>query len=93
MTDEELRVLQEDAHLLEELTRHEGWPIFAGYCHAIMDADKRRVLSGHLSDPLEYKAVTGRLVGITDVLNAPIIARQKVNTELEQRLERSQIEE
>lgn len=93
LNDDELRALQEDAHMLEELTKHPGWSIFVGYCHAIMDGDKRRVLGGVLADPLEYKAVTGRIVGIHDVLNAPIVARQKVDTELNQRRELAQVEE
>lgn len=92
LSDDELRALQEDAHMLEELTRHAGWQVFVGYCHAIMDGDKRRVLAGAVSDPLEYRAVTGRLVGIHDALNAPAVARQKVDTELGQRRERAEVE-
>lgn len=92
MTDEDLRAMQEQAHMLEELTRHAGWPVFVDYLHTIMDADKRAVLNGFIEDQLKYKAVTGKLSGIHTALDAPVIVRKMVDDELGRRRERSAAE-
>lgn len=90
MDDETLRALQEQAHMLEELTKHDGWHVFTDYLHTIMDGDKRAILNGFVEDQLKYKHVTGKLVGIHAALDAPAIVRQMVNAELDRRAERSQ---
>lgn len=88
MDDETLRALQEQAHMLEELTKHPGWLVYQDYLHTIMDADKRRVLNGFIDDQLVYKQTTGKLSGIHAALDAPAVVRGMVNAELDRRAER-----
>lgn len=90
MDDDTLRALQEQAHQLEELTKHPGWPVFVDYLHTIMESDKKAVLNGLHDDIGKYKSATGRLIGIHAALDAPLHVRKAVNGELTKRAERAQ---
>lgn len=74
--------------MLEELTKHPGWPVFTDYLHTIMRGDKKAILNGFVDDHNAYKSITGKLIGIHTALDAPVVVRQMVNDELERRAER-----
>lgn len=89
-SDEDYRALQEQAHLLEELTRHPGWPVLVDFMEAISKAAKLRVLNGKLDSIDSYRSTTGELVGIYKVLDAPSVVRGMVEAEQQQRVERDE---
>lgn len=83
--DGEYRALQEQAHQLEELTRHPGWPVLVDFMETISRAAKLRVLNGKLMSVEEYKSVTGELIGIHKVLDAPSVVQGMLQGEVRQR--------
>lgn len=86
-TDEDYRALQEQSHLLNELTRHPGWPVLVDFMETISNSAKRRVLNGKMPTVEEYKSVTGELVGIHKVLDAPTVVAEMLEEEKAQRVE------
>lgn len=85
--DAEYRALQEQAHLLNELTRHPGWPVLVDFMETVSRAAKLRVLNGKLGTVDEYKSITGELVGIHKVLDAPAVVQGMLESERDQRVE------
>lgn len=85
MQDDDFRALQEQAHMLNELTRHAGWAVLVDYLQATSASMQRRLLNGHISSHEEYKQVSGELVGITKALRAPDQVAQMVRDEVERR--------
>ena len=74
MTDEELRQLQEEAHQLEELTRHPGWQVFTRLAQngdGMVAANERRVLHGNCETTDEYQKWVGWLSGARTILGIP----------------------
>lgn len=70
VTENELRELIERQHLLHELSRHEGWPIYVDYIVDQMAKKQRRLLSGQLEDMEGYKFEAGYLAGAQYALDA-----------------------
>lgn len=87
MTEDELRQIQEQAHLLDELTKHPGWPVLVDYALTKIARSKEAVLNGNIDDHATYKARTGVFVGVHFVLDAPREVRDTVLSELERREE------
>lgn len=87
MNDDEYRALQEQSHLLTELTRHPGWPVFVDFLEVISRSAKRRVLNGQLDSHDTYKAVTGELVGIHKAIDAPSVVHGMLENEQNRRRE------
>lgn len=91
MDDDLLRALQEQAHMLEELTKHPGWLVLVDYMHTkVIEPDTKRLLNGFIDDQYAYKHTVGRLSGAQAALNAPRVVREMVNAELERRAERAE---
>ena len=86
-SDEEYRALQEQAHMLDELKRHPGWDVLVDFMETISRAAKLRVLNGKLVSVEDYKSVTGELVGIHKVLDAPAVVMGMLEEEKRQRIE------
>ena len=76
--------------MLNELTRHEGWPILVDYLRALSEGAQRRLLNGHISSHEEYKQISGELVGITKAMRAPEQVAQMVQSEIDRRGERGE---
>lgn len=85
MNDDEYRALQEQSHLLTELTRHPGWPVLVDFLMVISDSAKRRVLNGHMDSIDAYKSVTGELVGIHKAVDAPSVVAGMLENETTRR--------
>lgn len=88
--DDDYRALQEQAHQLNELTRHPGWAVLVDFMETISRAAKLRVLNGGIDNLDAYKSITGELVGIHKVLDAPSVVRGMVEEEKRQRVEREE---
>lgn len=73
---------------MNELTRHPGWPVLVDFMETISNPAKRRVLNGQQQTIEEYKSVTGELVGIHKVLDAPAVVAGMLEEEKAQRVER-----
>jgi hypothetical protein len=89
-SDDDYRALQEQAHLLNELTRHPGWPVLVDFLEVISRAAKLRVLNGKLDSIDAYKSVTGELVGIHKAIDAPSVVAGMLEEEKRQRVERDE---
>lgn len=92
MDDDTLRAVQEQAHQLEELTRHPGWAVFVDRLHTEMIPDKKAVLNGMVDDISKYHTLTGRLRGIHFAMEAPERVRGMVLSEIGRREERAEQE-
>lgn len=90
MNDDEYRALQEQAHLLQELTRHPGWPVLVDFLEVISRSAKKRVLNGNLDSIDAYKSVTGELVGIHKAIDAPSVVAGMLENERARRVERDE---
>jgi hypothetical protein len=82
MDDDALRALQEQSHMLNELTRHPGWAVYVDYLHTVMNADKRAILNGAMSNHEQYQKTAGRLVGIHTAIDAHQTIAEMVHREL-----------
>ena len=87
MDDDEYRALQEQAHLLQELTRHPGWPVLVDFLEVISRSAKKRVLNGNIDSIDAYKSVTGELVGLHKAMDAPVVVAMMLENEKERRRE------
>lgn len=87
MTDEDFRALQEQAHLVDELTSHTGWQVLVDYWHAETKNSKHAVLNGNVASIEKYKALTGELIGVYKVLDTPIRLNGMVEGEAKRRRE------
>ena len=87
LNDEEYRALQEQSHLLAELTRHPGWPVLVDFLEVISRGAKKRVLNGNLDSIDAYKSVTGELVGIYKAIDAPTVVASMLENEKARRIE------
>lgn len=86
-SDDDYRALQEQAHLLNELTRHPGWPVLIDFLETISRGAKKQVLNGYLDSIGAYKSVTGELVGIHKAIDAPAVVATMLEEEKRQRIE------
>ena len=89
LTDDELRRLQENASLVQEMMRHPGWDVLVDFLHMKMRGDKLRLLNNQVDDFDEYRKISGRLVGIHFVLDAPKNIQELVDNEIRRRAEKS----
>lgn len=87
MNDDEYRALQEQSHLLTELTRQPGWPVLVDFLEVISRSAKKRLLNGNIADFDAYKAVTGELVGIYKAIDAPSVVAGMLENETTRRRE------
>jgi hypothetical protein len=87
MTDDDLRALQEQAHMLYELSEHPGWAVYVDYLETVTRSQKMAVLNGNVTDFERYKSITGELLGIHKALNAPRAVATMVAAELDRRRE------
>jgi hypothetical protein len=65
------RALIEQAHQLHELTKQAGWAVLVDFMEVRTRADKLRVLNGKCVDIDDYRKLTGFLIGVHAVLDAP----------------------
>jgi hypothetical protein len=70
LEENELRDLQERAHLIREMTRTPAWELLRDYCSTVVDAKTRNLLSGHAATVEEYRADAGFVSGARFVLEA-----------------------
>jgi hypothetical protein len=49
MTDDDLRALQEQAHMLYELSEHPGWAVYVDYLETVTRSQKMAVLNGNVT--------------------------------------------
>lgn len=89
-SDEDYRALQEQAHMLDELTRHPGWAVLVDFLEVISRAQKLRVLNGNIDSHDSYKSITGELVGIHKAIDAPKVVAKMLEDEKAQRVERDE---
>lgn len=73
--------------MLDELTRHPGWPVLVDFLEVISRSAKLRVLNGNLKSFDDYNAVTGELVGIHKAIDAPAVVAGMLEEEKRQRVE------
>lgn len=76
MSEEEdvVRGLIEQAHLLDELTRHPGWEVLEDFCLRGPQGSAKKqtaLINGAARTLEEYKERVGELKGIHFVLDAP----------------------
>lgn len=64
------RALIEQAHQLDELAKHPGWPVLVDFMLTKMKKDKGRVLDGTVKEYSEYQKLTGYFHGVHDTLDA-----------------------
>ena len=77
MTDAETRrALIEQAHQLNELTRHPGWAVLVDYMETRMRGEKLRILNGKCTDLDDYRKMSGLLLGVHAVLDAPKVVQE-----------------
>lgn len=69
--------------MLDELTRHPGWPVLVDFMETRMAKDKLRVLNGNCQDFDAYRKLTGLFLGVHAVLDAPADVAKMVTTEKE----------
>jgi hypothetical protein len=87
MTQDELRALVEQAHQLDELTKHPGWEVLTDFVyHGGGGSVKRqhRLVNGQLTTFEEYVKETGWLQGAHHVIEAPKTVAGMVATAREQ---------
>lgn len=90
MTDDELRALVEQAHQLDELTRHPGWLVLEDYIlrgPAGFAGRQRAIINGLARDHEDYLKQTSWMQGADAVLKAPATVAEMVRTERERRAE------
>ena len=73
--------------MLDELTRHAGWPVLVDFLLVISQSAKKRVLNGNLDSLDEYKSVTGELVGIHKAIDAPGVVAKMLLDERTRRID------
>lgn len=79
MNEDELRELQELAHQLEELTRHQGWGILVDYVQngaGMLGKHQNYLVAGNCKNPEEYQKYVGWIQGAMAVLSAPQTIRE-----------------
>jgi hypothetical protein len=77
--EEVLRGLIEQAHLLDELTRHPGWEVLEDFCLRGPQGSAKKqtaLVNGTAKTLEEYKERCGELRGIHFVLDAPKMVDQ-----------------
>lgn len=79
MKPDELRALQEQAHQLQELTKHPGWAVLEDYAVRSPFGTATRqtgLLNGGAKSYDDYQKQTGWLSGVYFVLHAPQRVRE-----------------
>lgn len=77
----ELRDLIERHSQIQELTQHPGWSLLGDYMRAQMEAKQRSLLLGNAKTIEDYRAQTGWIKGVSDVLDAPEALAEQVERE------------
>lgn len=73
--------------MLQELTRHPGWPVLVDFLETVSIGAKKQVLNGYINSIDAYKSVTGELVGIHKAIDAPSVVLGMLEEEKRQRIE------
>lgn len=81
LTEEELRGLIEQAHQIQILTEHPGWPVFVDWLHHRAEPHQRRVLNGGYKNLEDYREGVGFIKGVQVALQAAADTQQLVRTE------------
>ena len=77
------RELIEQNAALQEMLLTPGWQVFCEYADKWRRAHESVILSGSLSDPMQYRFETGRLQGINQLLDIPATVARAKETALE----------
>jgi hypothetical protein len=91
LTEDEYRVLVEQAHQVYEMTKHPGWSLLVDYLHMKMKGDKLKVLNNDCQDLDEYRKIAGKLVGIHFVIDAVDAMQKLAENERTRRAEREAV--
>jgi hypothetical protein len=70
LTDDELRDLVEDAHLLREFTKDPGYSVWVNSCQRRIEAKKREMIAGIPETVEAYRHTAGWIEGAEYVLGA-----------------------
>lgn len=70
MTENELREIQERAHLIRDLTRDHRWAILHDYVSDMVNKKNRSLLNGNAKSIEDYRAEAGWISGALFVLQA-----------------------
>ena len=93
MTDDEYRALQEQAHQVDELTRHPGWDVLLDYLRfgdAALAKRQIQVLQGAAKTYPDYLHRVGWIEGVQFAIDAPDRLRDVVNNETTRRSRREE---
>ena len=72
----EQKRLIEEAAALQEMMETPGWAVFQAYAEQWRREHEQVILSGGMTDPLEYRFHTGRLQGINQLLDIPAVVER-----------------
>lgn len=85
------RALQEQAHLLTELTQHPGWDVLVDWLEVVVARPhKFSVLNGNMKTLEEYAGVTGFLSGLKKAIDAPQDVQGMLDAERKQRIDKNE---
>ena len=93
MTDDEYRALQEQAHQINELTRHPGWEVFLDFLRfspAALAKRQIQLLQGAAKTFPDYTQRVGWIEGVQFAIDAPERVQALVNNEADRRRESRQ---
>lgn len=76
--DDPIRQLIEDAHQLQELTRHPGWQVLTRLSGKDIEAWQTRMNSGKFKSLEEYKFCAGWLDGARQLLDVPATVQRQL---------------
>ena len=69
--------------MIDQLTKHPGWPVMVDWLHTRMDPLKKQILNGGIDSHDAYLEATGYCKGIHEILDAPKkVATLVVNEQL-----------
>lgn len=71
MDEDTLRLLQEKAHRLRELTRHPGWETLVEEIGVRLEAKRRALVAGSAKDYGDYRSLAAWIEGAEAVLALP----------------------
>lgn len=79
MSADELRLLQERAAMVEEMTASHGWPLLLDRARVTIVAKQTRIVQGKCADHEDYVRETAFLDGVEWMISLP----QRIQMELE----------
>lgn len=91
MTEDELRDLIEQAHLLREFQKDPGYSVWQNACARRIEAKKRELLGGSLKTVQEYRYIAGWIEGAEFALGALEHLEMRIANEREARKSREPV--